>query len=148
MYIKVETLTEKNDRKFDNLNDRLTTLSNQNKSSSQSCTSSLTDIHHDMKTFRTEIDKKSNSLLSKSQLIIYQIISQPVPVNHAQPVQTNDKTKQTSQKTKRDNDKESKENSKQQQSTTAMPIVIDADCDIEPQNSFSNNSPGSETHQN
>ena len=144
MYKTVEMLTEKIDRKFDNLNDRLTTLSNQNKSSSQSCTSSLTDIHHDMKTFRTEIDKKSNSLLSKSQLIIDQIKSQPVPVNHAQPVQTNDKTKQTSQKTKQDNYIESKENSKQQQTTTATPIVIDADCDIEPQNTSS----GSETHQN
>ena len=76
MYITVETLTEKIDRKFDHLNDRLTTLSNQNKSSSQSCTSSLTDIHHDMKTFRTEIDKKNqipyyqraNSLLIRSNL--------------------------------------------------------------------------------
>ena len=75
MYKTVETLTEKNDRKFDNLNDRLTTLSNQNKSSSQSCTSSLTDIHHDMKTFRTEINKnqilcyqRANSLLIRSNL--------------------------------------------------------------------------------
>ena len=98
---------------------------------------SLTDIHHDIKTFRTEIDKKSNSLLSKSQLIIDEIKSRPVPVNHAQPVQTNDKTKQTSQKTKQDNYKESRENSKQQQTTTATPIVIDADCDIEPQNTSS-----------
>ena len=101
-----------------------------------------------MKTFRTEIDKKSNSLLSKSQLIIDQIKSQPVSVNHAQPAQTSVKTKQTSQKTKQDNYKESKENRKQQQTTTATPIVIDPDCDIVPQNSFSNTSPGSETHQN
>ena len=41
----VETLSEKIENKFENLNDRLTTLSNQNKSSSQSCTSSLSDIH-------------------------------------------------------------------------------------------------------
>ena len=139
----VETLSEKIENKFENLNDRLTTLSNQNKSSSQSCTSSLSDIHQEIQSFRNEMDKKSNTLISKNQLIIDQMKSQPVPVNHAKEDQTNTNSKQKSKKTK-----QKKANSKHTQKITDSQIVIDVESDSESQTSDSNISTEAETHQN
>ncbi|MCG8113370.1 MAG: hypothetical protein N0E59_21675, partial [Candidatus Thiodiazotropha taylori] len=63
-------LSERIDSKFGNINDRLTSLANQNKSSDQCSTDSLSDISKGIKDFRNEVDKKTNTILSKSQTVI------------------------------------------------------------------------------
>ena len=80
-----ETFSKSMEHKFDNLNDRLTGLSNQNKSSKEVCTSSLTDINKDITNLRSEMDKKSNAILSKSQCILDQIKTQPDPATNETP---------------------------------------------------------------
>ena len=55
------------DNKFQNLNDKITSLSNQNKLSEQSSTSSLSELRQKVVALKTDIDKKSNQLLSKTQ---------------------------------------------------------------------------------
>lgn len=57
----------KMENKFENLNDRLTVVSNQNKCLDQASTSSLSDIRQDINTLKTEMDRKTNVILSKSQ---------------------------------------------------------------------------------
>ena len=59
-------LTTKMENKFEKLNDRLTALSNQNKQSQLSSN----DINETMSNLRTELDRKSNTFLSKSQTIL------------------------------------------------------------------------------
>ena len=65
-----KTFTEKVDKKFENLNDRITAVVNQNKRSDETSTSSMTDIRQDIKTLSTCIDKKTNTVLSKTQTIL------------------------------------------------------------------------------
>ena len=65
-----EALSEKMGNKFDNLNGRLTFLSNQNKNSNHSCTSSLSDIHQDMIKFRSEIDKNPIPFCQRARLLL------------------------------------------------------------------------------
>ena len=56
------------DNKFENLNDRLTVISNQNKSSNQACTSSLSDIHQEVTNLKTEMDKKIKCHIIKESM--------------------------------------------------------------------------------
>ena len=65
-----KTFTENVDKKFENLNDRITAVVNQNKRSDETSTSSMTDIRQDIKTLSTCIDKKTNTVLSKTQTIL------------------------------------------------------------------------------
>ena len=55
--------------KFTNLNDRLTSIANQNKTTTQSIIASFSDISQEIKDFRNEIDRKTNTILSKPQTI-------------------------------------------------------------------------------
>ena len=61
-----ETFSKSMEHKFDNLNDRLTGLSNQNKSSKEVCTSSLTDINKDITNLRSEMDKNPMPFYQKA----------------------------------------------------------------------------------
>ena len=63
-------LTENMEVKFTNLNDRLTSIANQNKTTNRSSTASFSDISQEIKDFRNEVDRKTNTILSKSQTII------------------------------------------------------------------------------
>ena len=66
----VNDLTTKLENKFEKLNDRLTALSNQNQQSQsqQSSTDSISDINETMSNLRTELDRKSNTILSSLKL--------------------------------------------------------------------------------
>ena len=88
--------SEKMDNKFENLNDRLTVISNQNKNYNQSCTSSLSNIHQEVTNLKTEMDKKSNAILSKNQCIIDHMKSQPGPVRTETPNNQTNPTKKKS----------------------------------------------------
>lgn len=68
---------------FENLNDRITGLSNQQKCFDKSSTSSFTDIREDIQTFKSDIDKKTNSLLTKSQNLLDKVITTPDLVKNA-----------------------------------------------------------------
>ena len=61
------------ENKFEKLNDRITALSNQNKQSQQPSTDSIFDINETMNNLRTELNRKSNTILSKSQTIFDQL---------------------------------------------------------------------------
>ena len=65
-----KAFTENVDKKFDNLNDRITAVVNQNKCFDESSTLSMTDIRQDIRTLKTNIDKKTDAIISKSQTII------------------------------------------------------------------------------
>ena len=65
-----KTFTDKVDKKFDNLNDRITAVVNQNKCFDESSTLSMSDIRQDIKTLKTNIDKKTDAIISKSQSIL------------------------------------------------------------------------------
>lgn len=58
---------------FTNLNDRLTALSNQNKHAQQSGTESLSDINHEIADLKTEVDRKTNVILPKTQNIFEKV---------------------------------------------------------------------------
>ena len=65
-----KTFTDKIDKKFDNLNDRITAVVNQNKCFDESSTLSMSDIRQDIRTLKTNIDKKTDAIISKSQSIL------------------------------------------------------------------------------
>ena len=65
------------DNKFQNLNDKITSLSNQNKLSEQSSTSSLSELRQEVEALKIDIDKKSNQLLSKTQSLCDRVKSTP-----------------------------------------------------------------------
>ena len=65
----VNTLSKRMENNFTNLNDHLTALSNQNKHAQQSGTESLSDINHEISDLKTEVDRKTNVILSKTQNI-------------------------------------------------------------------------------
>lgn len=67
IFEKLNSFSEKIDNQFGQLNDRITVLANQQKCSNQTGTSSLADIRQDIESFRTDMDKKTNAILSKSQ---------------------------------------------------------------------------------
>ena len=70
-----KSFSEKIDNKFENLNDRLTAIANQNKCYDESSTSSMTDIRQDLKTIKSEVELKTGSILSKSQSILDKVKS-------------------------------------------------------------------------
>lgn len=80
-----ESFSLKMQNQFENLNDRLTAISNQTKESDQSCTASLSYIHQDMTKLKTDMDKKSDAILSKTQCILDEMKSQPGPVRGGNP---------------------------------------------------------------
>ena len=69
----VNTLSKRMENNFTNLNDRLTALSNQNKHAQQSGTESLSDINHEISDLKTEVDRKTNVILSKTQNIFEKV---------------------------------------------------------------------------
>ena len=127
-----EAFSKNMEHKFENLNDRLTGLSNQNKKSNETCTSSLIDINTDINTLRSEMDKKSNAILSKSQSMLDQIKVQPDPVRNEIIVQPNQKSNQKSNQAnhKSQNEKRKPENNKAKENSS--PIVIDLDPEFDP----------------
>ena len=50
-----KSFSEKVDNKFENLNDRLTAIANQNKCYDEFSTSSMTDKHQNLKTIKSEV---------------------------------------------------------------------------------------------
>ena len=67
--IVTSLLEKKNDTEFDHLYSRITDLSNQIKQTDQSSTSSISEIKQDVTHLRTEIDKKTNVLLSQTKTV-------------------------------------------------------------------------------
>lgn len=63
----INSFSKNLENKFENLNDRLTVISNQQKRSDLANTSSFSDIRQDITSLKTDVDKKTNSILSKSQ---------------------------------------------------------------------------------
>ena len=129
-----ETFSKSMEHKFDSLNDRLTGLSSQNKSSKEVCTSSLTDINKDITNLRSEMDKKSNAILSKRQCILDQIKTQPDPATNETP--GNNKTKHNQTNHKNQKQKSTPVNAHEKQNST--PTVIDLDPDSDHESSASN----------
>ena len=78
----IKTLSQNIESNFDNLNDRITVLANKQKCSDQASTSALADIHQDVKLFRSDVDKKTNSILSKSHVLIEKLIETPDLARH------------------------------------------------------------------
>ena len=64
-----KTFSENVDSKFQNLNDRITTVINQNKCYDESSTSSMSDIRQDICVMKTDIERKTGTIISKSQSI-------------------------------------------------------------------------------
>ena len=87
----MNSLSENVDIKFQNLNDRITCLSNQNKLSEQFSTSSVSELHQEMKSFKIDLDKKTNAILSKTQNVFDKIKSTPDLVGHRSSVESNSK---------------------------------------------------------
>ena len=67
------------------MNDRITSLSNQHKQSEQSSTSSLSDLRQEVESLKTDINKKSNLLLSKTQSLCDKVKSTPDLVKQISP---------------------------------------------------------------
>ena len=63
----LSTYSENIENNFANLNDRITAISNQNKCAEQSNTSTLSDIQRDINNLKSDVDRKTGFLLSKSQ---------------------------------------------------------------------------------
>ena len=74
---QIKSLSNKFENKMEQLDDRLTALSNQQKCSDKTCTDSLSDIREDIGTIKEEVDAKTGSILSKSQTIIDKIKATP-----------------------------------------------------------------------
>ena len=62
---------------MEQLDDRQTALSNQQKCSDITCTDSLSNIREDISSIKEDVDKKTGSILSKSQTIIEKIKATP-----------------------------------------------------------------------
>ena len=71
----IKSFSEKVGNKFENLNDRLTAIANQNKCYDESSTSSMTDIRQDLKTIKYEVELKTGTILSRSQSILDKVKS-------------------------------------------------------------------------
>ena len=74
---QIKSLSNKFENKMEQLDDRLTALSNQQKCSDKTCTDSLSDIREDIGTIKEDVDAKTSSILSKSQTIIDKIKATP-----------------------------------------------------------------------
>ena len=55
---------------MEQLDDRLTAFSNQQKRSGEACADSLSEMHDDIGILKTDVDKKASSILSKSKTIL------------------------------------------------------------------------------
>ena len=65
-----KSFTQKVDDKFENLNDRLTAIANQNKCYNESSTSSMSDIRQNLTSLQNDVETKSGAILSRSQCIL------------------------------------------------------------------------------
>ena len=65
-----KSFTQKVDDKFENLNDRLTAIANQNKCYKESSISSMSDIRQDLTSLQNDVETKSGAILSRSQCIL------------------------------------------------------------------------------
>ena len=61
------TYSETMENRFANINDRITAISNQDKCAKQSSTSALSGIQKDIDSLKSDVDRKTTSILSKSQ---------------------------------------------------------------------------------
>ena len=82
LYQLIKTLSQNIESNFDNLNDRITVLANKQKCSDQASTSALADIHQDVKLLRSDVDKQTNSILSKAHVLIEKLIETPNLARH------------------------------------------------------------------
>ena len=71
------SLAENFENKFQYLNDRITSLSNQNKRTEQSSISSFSELHQEVVSLKSDLDKKTNTLLSKTQSVYDKVKSTP-----------------------------------------------------------------------
>ena len=62
---------------MEQLDDRLTAFSNQQKRSDEACADSLSEMHDDIGILKTDVDKKTSSILSKSQTILEKVKGVP-----------------------------------------------------------------------
>ena len=62
---------------MEQLDDRLTAFSNQQKCSDKACADSLSEMHDDIGILKTDVDKKTSSILSKSQTKLEKIKGVP-----------------------------------------------------------------------
>ena len=74
---QIKSLSNQFERKMEQLDDRLTAFSNQQKRSHEACTDSLSEMHEDISILKTDVDKKTSSILSKSQTILEKIKGVP-----------------------------------------------------------------------
>ena len=89
IFENINSLAVTFENKFQNLNDRITGLSNQHKQSEQSSTSSLSDLRQEVESLKTDINKKSNLLLSKTQSLCDKVKSTPDLVKQISPTCSN-----------------------------------------------------------
>ena len=75
--MKLTSLAENFKNKFQYLNDRITNLSNQNKRTEQSSISSFSELHQEVVSLKSDLDKKTNTLLSKTQSVYDKVKSTP-----------------------------------------------------------------------
>ena len=68
-----DNFSEKLNREFGNLNGRITSVANQSKCSNQSNTDSMAELRQDISALKSNVDKKTEAILSKSQGIIDKI---------------------------------------------------------------------------
>ena len=89
IFENINSLAVTFENKFQNLNDRITGLSNQHKQSEQSSTSSLSDLRQEVESLKTDINKKSNLLLSNTQSLCDKVKSTPGLVKQISPTCSN-----------------------------------------------------------
>ena len=73
----MRSLSNQFELKMEQLDDRLTAFSNQQKRSDEACADSLSEMHDDIGVLKTDVDKKTSSILSKSQTILEKIKGVP-----------------------------------------------------------------------
>ena len=64
------TFQDRMESKYEGLNDRLTAISNQNKTCQQVTTNTLSTITKEIDSVKTDLNKKTNAIMSKSQTLI------------------------------------------------------------------------------
>ena len=91
----ISELSERMENKFENLNDRLTAISNQKKHEQQSSTDALSLINNELSSLKFELQSKTGTILSKTQSILDKV---KTPTNLAG-VTNNQKCDQSKHKT-------------------------------------------------
>ena len=91
----ISELSERMENKFENLNDRLTAISNQKKHEQQSSTDALSLINNELSSLKSELQSKTGTIVSKTRSIFDKV---KTPSNLAS-VTNNQKCHQSKNKT-------------------------------------------------